>query len=416
MRLSGIMCFWFVAFGISGCRDAPPREREPSTVDEQLKANAHELAQKLMIIDTHIDVPYRLHQKMENIAQPTLDGDFDYPRAKRGGLDVPFLSIYVPASYQKEGGAKQFADHLIDTVEGFVKRWPDKFGIVKSVAEVHSQFRNDRISLALGMENGAPIQGKLENLRYFYDRGIRYMTLTHSKNNDICDSSYDQERKWHGLSSFGKRVVAEMNQLGMMVDVSHVSDDTFFQTIEISKAPVIASHSSCRYFTPNWERNLSDAMIRLLAQKGGVIQIAFGSSFLSDEYRKRKKASLNHIETYLKEQGLKRADTAAQHYIQKYQQDNPIGYASITDVISHIDHVIQLVGADHVGLGSDFDGVGDSLPIGLKSVANYPNLIYELLKKGYSRTDIEKICSGNTLRVWSEVERISQQLQTGQHP
>jgi membrane dipeptidase len=293
-------------------------------------------------------------------------------------------------------------------VEKLASDWPDKFAIATSVADVEKQFAEGKISLALGMENGAPIGNDLENLQYFYDRGIRYITLTHSRLNQISDSSFDPERKWNGLSEFGKEVVVGMNVLGMMVDITHVSDEAFYQAIELSRAPVIASHSSCRHFTPGWERNMSDDMIKRLAQNGGVIQINFGSSFLDDEIRQAEFA----LWQYLQESKINLGTPEGREKALKFREERGIGYADVTDVVAHIDHVVQLVGVDHVGFGSDFDGVGPTTPTGLKDVSYYPNLIHELLKKGYSEEDIEKICSGNLLRVWSEVERVASQLQS----
>lgn len=382
-----------------------PQPAKPLT-DAEIRATANRLAHEFIIVDTHIDVPYRLQEKMADISQQTEDGDFDYPRAKAGGLDAPFMSIYVPAAYEAKGGAKKLADRLIDMVEKFAQDWPDKFAIAKSAADVQAQFAEGLISLPMGMENGSPIEGKLENLRHFYDRGIRYITLAHSKSNHISDSSYDPNRRWQGLSPFGKKVVAEMNRLGIMIDVSHVSDSAFYQVIRLSQAPVIASHSSCRYFTPGWERNMDDGMIKALAKNNGVIQINFGSSFLNDSVRQ----SEDKMWKYIQRNGINPNSESGRAALKRFRIENNIGYADISDVIAHIDHVVKLVGIDHVGFGSDFDGLGDTLPTGLKSVADYPNLIYELLKKGYSEEDIQKICSGNLLRVWSEVEKIAQKL------
>jgi membrane dipeptidase len=376
--------------------------------DSELRIKANEIAQKYMIVDTHQDVPYRLIKKMEDISQRTEKGEFDYPRARQGGLDVVFMAVYVPPEYEERGGAKDFANMIIKTTQGLTQSWPDKFVMAGSVADVKEQFGDSKISIVMGMENGSPIEGNLENLKYFYDRGIRYITLAHSKCNHICDSSYDEQRKWNGLSPFGVKVVSEMNRLGMLVDVSHVSDKTFYQIIELSKAPVVATHSSCRYFTPGWERNMDDKMIKLLAEKGGVIQITFGSMFVSEQinskYANRKKNILGYIEAN-NLQGQ-----AKDEYYKKYAQENPVGDADISDVVANIDHVVKLVGIEHVGLGSDFDGVGGQLPVGLNDVSCYPNLIYELLKKGYTEADIKKICSENFLRVWSEVERAALKL------
>ena len=378
---------------------------------QSLREKANELAQNLIIIDTHIDVPARLHAKWKNISQLTEGGNFDYPRAIKGGLNAPFMSIYIPASYQLTGGAKELADTLIDIVNKFTTDWPDKFMLAYSSTDVLNQFSKTRLSLCMGMENGAPIEGDIKNLKYFYDRGIRYITLTHSKNNKICDSSYDDEVTWNGLSPFGIEVVKEMNRLGIMVDISHVSDSTFYQVIKTTAAPVIASHSSSRFFTPGWQRNMSDDMIKLLAENGGVIQINFGSSFLSGKIKTERSKISREIDSILAGKKINRNSPGGKEFIKNYWEQHQSGYADVKDVADHIDHVIKLVGIDHIGIGSDYDGVGDSLPRGLKDVSDYPNLIYELLKRGYSEKNIEKICSGNLLRVWREVEESAIRIQ-----
>lgn len=376
----------------------------------QLKEQADRLAQEILIVDTHQDLPYRLGKEMEDVSGRTKGTNFDYPRAKEGGLNAVFMAAYVPPKYEEEGGAKTKAEEMIDIVEGLAKTHPDKFTLAGSVADIKKQFGDGRISFAMGMENGSPIEGDLANIKYFYDRGIRYITLAHSKNNHICDSSYDDEPKWNGLSPFGRKVVLEMNRLGMIIDVSHITDKTFYQIMELSKAPVVATHSSCRHFTPGWQRNMNDEMIKLLAKKGGVIQITFGSMFVNTEVNKvsveRKKEMNEHIRANNLE-GEKK-----EQYIEEYIKAHPLGDADISDVVAHIDHAVKLVGIDYVGLGSDFDGVGDNLPNGLKDVSGYPNLIYELLKKGYTEEEIRKICSENFLRVWSNVERTAIELQS----
>ncbi len=373
-----------------------------------VQEKSQKLARQLLIVDTHVDIPARLIRRMEDISIRTQGGDFDYPRAREGGLDAAFMSIFVPAGYQESGGAREYADRLIDMVTGFEKEWPDKFRVVRSVAELLAVFGSGRVALPMGMENGAPIEDRLQNLKYFYDRGVRYITLTHSRFNQICDSSYDSTRRWNGLSPFGRKVVKEMNRLGIMIDVSHVSDDTFLQVIKLTKAPVIASHSSCRHFTPGWERNMSDDMIRKLAAIGGVIQISFGSSFISNDYRLRHALRRREINKHLKRIGLTRSDPEAAGQILQFQEANPLELANVSEVADHVDHVRELVGVDHVGLGSDFDGVGDTMPTGLRDVSHYPNLIAELLRRGYSEKELQGICSGNLLRVWEEVERIAE--------
>ena len=381
-----------IAIMIGGCSN-----------DAALKKQAYELAHKFIITDGHIDVPWRLNDGYEDLSIRTETGDFDYIRAKEGGLDAPFMSIYVPSSYQETGGAKEKADSLIELVHRIANDHPDKFEVAFSVADVNRIFGDGKIALPMGMENGAPILDDLNNVQYFYDRGIRYITLTHAKDNLICDSSYDTTGTWNGLSPFGREVVKEMNRVGIMVDISHVTDEVINQVMDMTDVPVIASHSSCRYFTPGWERNMGDAEIKRLKDNGGVIQINYGSSFVTQVSQDKRKANSEKIEAYAKENGLEENDETFIAYAKKVNEENPM-YADITEVVDHIDRVVKLAGIDHVGIGSDYDGVGDSLPYGLKDVASYPNLIFHLLKRGYSEEDIEKICYKNIWRVWSAVE------------
>jgi membrane dipeptidase len=357
-----------------------------------------------MLIDTHIDVPYRLEEDWEDVSQATKRGNFDYPRAVKGGLNAPFMSIYIPASLEKTGGSYLLANKLIDSMEALVGRAPDKFAMAYSSSDIERNFKAGKLSLALGMENGSPIEGKLENLTHFYNRGIRYITLAHSESNHIADSSYDIRRPWKGLSPFGEKVVVEMNRLGIMIDISHVSDKAFYKVIELTKAPVIASHSSLRAFVPGFERNMDDEMIKALAKNGGVIQINFGSSFVvsqANQWGLQFKAAA-------KAAGKDSEDKA---FEADYKKTHPYPFANVDTVIKHINHVRDLVGIDHVGIGSDFDGVGDSLPDGLKDVSMYPNLIEGMLKAGYSEADIEKVMSGNLLRVLKQVEQTAASMQ-----
>ena len=261
------------------------------------------------------------------------------------------------------------------------------------------------MSLPMGMENGSPLEGDLSNLAHFHARGIRYITLTHGLSNHLSDSSYDESRQWNGLSEFGVEVVGEMNRLGIMVDVSHLSDDAFWQVLDVSATPVIASHSSARHFTPGWERNMSDDMIRALAQKGGVIMINFGSAFISEAARQYSVERWPASRAFIKEHsGLSREEAQAQFAAAWEAEHGPMPYASLEDVLDHFDHVVALVGVDHVGIGSDYDGVGDSLPTGLKDVSAYPNLVEGLLRRGYREADIRKILGENLLRVWQAVD------------
>ena len=339
--------------------------------DADSAAAARRIAQSSIIADTHIDVPYRLEKNPADISAATEDGDFDYPRAVTGGLNAAFMSIYTPAELEADGGSREVAESLIGLVEGLVGQSPDKFAIARSVEDVREQFKAGLISLPLGMENGSPIEGDLKNIEHFYDRGIRYITLTHSLSNHISDSSYDENRQWNGLSKFGFDVVREMNRLGMMIDVSHVSDAAFWQIIATSKAPVIASHSSSRHFTPGFERNMNDEMIVALAKRGGVIQINFGSSFISQTTREYSDARSAARKQYLAQNPDLREEDIYDSFAESYAEEHgPLPFAALADVLDHFDHVVGLVGVDHVVIGSDYDGVGDSLPIGLKDVAS----------------------------------------------
>lgn len=362
---------------------------------------AIKLAKDTILIDTHIDVPYRIHESWVDVTKATSDGDFDYPRAVKGGLNAPFMSIYIPAHLEFEGKGKsyQLANQMIDSMEAIVQRAPDKFAIASSSSDIEEQFKQGKLSIAMGMENGSPIEGDMKNLQHFYDRGIRYITLAHSQSNHISDSSYDIRRKWKDLSPFGKKLVTEMNNIGMLIDVSHISDDAFYQVMELSKTPVIASHSSLRKYTPGFERNMNDDMLLALKENGGVIQINFGSSFVT-----AKAGSWGKQLKSTKESAKKEGTKLSKDFDAAYRAKNPYPFASLEQVLDHIDHVVELIGIDYVGIGSDYDGVGDSLPIGLKDVSSYPNLVQGLMDRDYSDKDIKKILSGNLLRVLKQAQ------------
>lgn len=380
------------------------------TAEERLQA-ATQIAQSTIMVDGHVDLPFRmkvggftLKREVLDVSVRTPDGNFDYPRAKAGGLDAPFMSIYIPASNQAiPGASKALADTLIAMTERIAATFPDKFAMAYSPADVRANFAKGLISLPMGMENGAGIEDDLANVAYFHRRGIRYITLTHGKDNLIGDASYDTTATHGGLSDFGVKVVAEMNRLGIMVDLSHVSDNTFRDALAATKVPVIASHSSVRKFTPGFERNMSNELIQGLAKNGGVMMINFGGAFLDSAYTEGTAQVREHVVNWLAENNLSRSDPRAQQYIQEYTAKHT-PFPNVERVADHFDHVVQLVGIDYVGLGSDYDGVGDSLPTGLKDVSMFPNLFSELLRRGYSKEDLEKISYKNIFRVWQAVE------------
>ncbi|HYG04356.1 MAG TPA: dipeptidase [Chryseosolibacter sp.] len=400
-----------IAIFATSCGTAEQSKSDYASLsDEERQVVADSLAEVFIITDGHVDLPYRLRIKnfrldREYLGIPikSVEGDFDYVRAKAGGLDAPFMSIYIPSIQQKSPDkGKALADSLINMIEGIAKAHPDKFALARTPADIIASSEAGKISLPMGMENGAPIGDDLANVTYFFDRGIRYITLTHSKDNQICDSSYDTTRTWNGLSPFGESVVKEMNRLGIMVDISHVSDSTFYDVLKVTPVPVIASHSSCRYFTPGFQRNMSDEMLKALAKNDGVIQINFGADFIDSVARVNTRLR-DSLEILLASKNLTSRDEAARPIIEQFGKTHKELFSDVERVADHIDHVVKVAGIDHVGIGSDYDGVGDSLPLGLKDVSAYPNLISVLLRRGYTPEEIEKICSKNVFRVWNAV-------------
>lgn len=361
-------------------------------------------APQTLIIDTHIDIPFRLHRNYTDVGIATEGGDFDYPRAVAGGLNAAFMSIYIPAAVDEAGNSATLADKLIDDMEALAENHPDKFAIATCSADIYAQASEGLVSMPLGMENGGPVATSEDALEHYYQRGIRYITLAHSKTNALSDSSYDLNEAHGGLSPLGREMVARMNQRGIMIDVSHISDAAFTQVMELSEVPVIASHSSLRHFTPGFRRNMTDDMVATMAAAGGVIQINFGSSFISSEAREYANTSSARAMAYQRQNNLTRDAPELSAFRAQYREDNPYPFATMDMVLDHIDRAVALGGIDSVGIGSDYDGVGDSLPTGLKDVSTYGALMDGLRDRGYSQTDINKIMGGNLMRVWQAVE------------
>lgn len=380
----------------------------PIVAHAQATDAARRLAQDAIIVDTHIDAPGVLTDKWADLAGEHKDREFDYPKARAGGLDVAFMSIYTSPRQDADGSAWQAANAMIDGVEALVQRHPDKFAVLTSPSDAARLLEGGRVLLPLGMENGAPLQDKLENVRFFFDRGVRYITLAHSAANRLADSSYAAEKKWNGLSPFGRQVVAEMNRLGIMVDVSHLGDASALEAIRLSKVPVIASHSAFRHFTPGFERNISDEIAKAVAARGGVVQVPFGTAFINPDsaadlqaqFRGRVAFDQRNIE--LKAQGKPQEDRAA--FEKAWEEAHPVRSSTLAQVLDQIDYGVKLLGVDHVGIGSDFDGVGGELANELKTVADFPNLVAGLQARGYSDADIRKILGGNLLRAWAAIE------------
>jgi membrane dipeptidase len=371
-------------------------------------ATARQLAQDAIIVDTHIDAPSELLDHWHDLGVAADKVEFDYPRARQGGLDVAFMSIYTSAGQDIAGTAWQTANTQIDAIEALVARHPDKFALLVSPDDVDRLRAGDRVLLALGMENGAPIADDLSNLAKFHARGVRYITLAHSANNRISDSSYALEKKWNGLSPFGEQVVAEMNRLGIMVDVSHVSDDAVLDVLRVTDVPVIASHSAMRHFTPGFERNLSDELAKAIAAEGGVVQIPFGTAFIDAKAAADLQAEFRAQAEFQRANREARAagkpERSEDDFDKEWKAAHPVPTTHIEAVLDQIDHAVKLIGIDHVGIGSDFDGVSGNLPVELRTVADYPNLVAGLQARGYKDDDIRRILGGNLLRVWRAVE------------
>ena len=380
-----------------------------ANADEALEA-ARRFAHDTVIVDTHIDAPGELLDGWRDLGVATPDREFDYPRARRGGLDLAFMSIYTSPDDDASGTARQKAHLQIDAVEALTARHPDRFAVLTSPGDRARLAQGGRVLLALGMENGAPLGDDLAQVAAFHARGVRYITLAHSHSNRIADGSYSLARPHGGLSPFGEKVVAEMNRLGMMVDVSHLSDDAVRDVLRVSTAPVIASHSGLRRFTPGFERNVSDELARAIAKGGGVVQIVFGSGFIDPRAAAATTAYFREVVEVekavadAKARGVAPAKTVAQ-FRKEWNEAHPTPATVIAQVADQIEYGVRLLGEDHVGIGSDFDGVGGALPAGLRTVEDYPNLVAALRARGMGDEVIRKVLGANLLRVWSEVER-----------
>jgi len=353
---------------------APPSSKK---IDSEVK----KITKSAILIDTHNDIPSFTIDGIDIGNAPK--NQTDIPRLKEGGVGAVFLSVYVAATYVVGNHSANRTLQMIDTVyHDIINRYPDTFQLALTANDIERAHKKHKIAALLGIEGGHAIEDSPRLLRDYYRLGVRYMTLTHWNTNDWADSSGDMKNPdvahHNGLTPFGKDVVREMNRLGMMVDISHTADKTFYDALETSQAPIIASHSSCRAVT-NVPRNLTDDMIRALAKKGGVMQINFNCGFVSQ----------------------KSADAP---------EGAPTPRATLADVVAHIDHARQVGGIDVVGIGSDFDGI-ECTPEGLDDVSKFPNLTRALLEKGYSPGDIKKIYGGNTLRVMRQVEKVAAQLQ-----
>jgi membrane dipeptidase len=382
----------------------------PMTADD-IAARARKLHFSSIVVDTHADTTQRLIDGDFDLAARDPKGSVDIPRMKEGGVDAIFFSIWVPSKV-KGPIAVSRATQQIEALRDQLRKHPDALTLATTAAEVHEIRKQNEIAVLLGVEGGHMINSDLDILRKYSALGVRYMTLTHSGNAEWADSSTDKPTH-NGLSAFGKNVIREMNRLGMMVDVSHVSDKTFRDVLAISKAPVIASHSNCRALCDH-PRNMSDAMIRELASKGGVIQINFHVGFLSQEFRNAERANPKINETIAIEVHKRCGDKEGCQLIEgdritrEYVEQGKLPRVDWTTIIDHIDHAVKIAGIDHVGIGSDFDGA--NMPFGMEDASKLPKITEALLRKGYPEGDVHKILGENTLRLMTDVERVGREL------
>jgi membrane dipeptidase len=387
-----------------------------SKSEQKLIKKAAKIHQQALTIDTHADVPIMMAKEGFDINQKhdwENDGSqIDFPRMKEGGMDGMFFAVYVGQGKRTPEGnaeAKEKALKIFDLIHSAVKKYPEVAELAVTAADARRIHEKGKRIVLIGMENGWPVGTDLANLDLYYNLGLRYITLSHSFNNDICDSSTDpQGAEYQGLSSYGEQVVKRMNELGIMVDISHVSDSTFYDVLRLTKSPVIASHSSCRDLCDH-KRNMNDAMIKALGQNGGVIHINFVPDFVkkpSQQHEislKELRMRMMRAETTMEEQ--KQIDAALKKLKKQYSTELP----TIQDVVNHIDRAVQLAGIDHVGIGMDMDGGGEVE--GCKDVSQIGNITLELLRRGYSKKDIIKIWGGNTLRVMEANEQMAKKLQ-----
>ncbi len=381
---------------------------------DSLSEKARKLHFSSVVVDTHDDTTQRFLDGKFDLGVRSDTGSIDIPRMREGGLGAIFFSIWIPSKVTGPEAVNR-AMIQIDAVREQVRKHPGELALATTAAEVREARKQGKIAALMGVEGGHMINSNLGVLRNYAALGVRYMTLTHSGNDEWADSSTDKAVH-NGLTDFGKDVVREMNRLGVMVDISHVSDKTFYDVLETSKAPVFASHSSCRAIC-DAARNMTDQMIKDLAAKGGVIQINYHIGFLSQEFRDAEKAKPELEKEIQAEINKRCGDNEAcqlvegDRVVREYVVAGKLPRVDYTKIIEHIDHAVKLVGAEHVGLGSDFDGA--MMPFGMEDATKLPKITEALLQKGYSEGDVKKILGENTLRVMTEVERVSGELNAG---
>ena len=420
MKIKNHLCLFVFLSICLGCNENVLKRIYGNETESELIERALSIHKKVLTLDTHADTPLRMIEpgfRMSDRHDPNETGSkVDYPRMIEGGLDAIFFAAFVAQDIRNDKGnfrAKNLCVQMIDSILSSIKQNSDVVGLALNPEDAYSLEKQGKRAIYIGIENGYPIGGDLSNIETYYKKGVRYITLVHSSNNDLADSATDPAGPEHnGISEFGSKVVKEMNRLGIMVDVSHGSDAVFYDAIKISKAPIIATHSNARSVT-NHKRNMTDDMLKLIAKNGGVVQLTMLSNYLRDPVpnitaEKLKKELLSSIKpidqmtTLEKETMRKRLNEIDDKY--------PIAPANLKNVVDHIDHIVNVAGIDHVGIGCDFDGGGGI--DGVFDVSQVMNITIELVKRGYNEDQIAKIWGGNLIRVFSEVQTIARKIKS----
>ena len=382
--------------------------------NEEISPRAHKLQFSSIVLDTHDDTTQRLLSKDFELGQRHTEGSIDIPRMREGGMNAIFFSIWIDGRIMGPPAVEKALDQ-IDAVLQTVKKYPNDLMFARTAADVRRAHAQGKIAALMGVEGGHMIGNDIRVVRIFADLGVRYMTLSHFYNDEWADSSTDKPVH-NGLTDFGKEIVREMNRQGMMVDISHVSDKTFYDALEVSKAPLIASHSSCRALCSH-PRDMTDDMMKALAAKGGVIQINYEKSFIDQAYKDASDRETGGVVKNMDEliKSCNNDEACVSRKMDEIQQkliaEGKLPHVSWERVVDHIDHAVKLIGADHVGLGSDFDGA--NMPDGLEDCSKLPKLTEAMVRKGYSDSDIRKILGENTLRVMEQAEQVSKEMQGG---
>ncbi|MEM8566386.1 MAG: dipeptidase [Bacteroidota bacterium] len=416
-----LFCYSFIVLLIISCTSTPSENEANVDPEEELISKALEIHEQVLTVDTHADTPLRMIEPGFDMAErhdPEDTGSkVDYPRMKEGGLDAIFFAAFVAQDIRDDDGntrAKALCLQMIDSIRTSTERNSDMVGLALNPDDAYEIEKAGKRAIYIGIENGYPIGNDISNVEEYFNKGVRYITLVHSSNNDLADSATDPNGTEHGgISEFGEEVVKEMNRLGIMVDVSHGNDSVFYDAITMSQAPIIASHSNARAVTDH-RRNMTDEMLKLMAENGGVVQLTMLANYLRETpVNPERDSAVAELRARRKPAGemTQEERTALRQAFNELDEKYPIPPATVKHVVDHIDHIVKIAGIDHVGIGCDFDGGGGIQ--GVFDASEVMNITIELVRRGYTKGQIEKIWGGNLIRVFKEVQAVAAQIQSG---